>query len=249
MEKNPWDEIAGEVAGEAPEEVGVEERSGIEPSEPITVVVMVKPSDDQVVKALQEQVLGLRHYATTRSIQSTEDIQKATDDLSLMAKLKKAVKEKMDEYLAPLNTHVKEVKSAFALLLGPLEEADTTTRSKILAYKAEQDRLRQEQEEINRLKAEAAEKEAALAEGTGEKPEAPELIEVAAPAPKKVYSEVGASTTIMVRKWEVVDKSQVPDEYKTIDVGRVTRVVKAGIPSIPGIRIWEEPTLRVDSKR
>lgn len=43
--------------------------------------------------------------------------------------------------------------------------------------------------------------------------------------------------------------SLVPDEYKLPDAAKIGRVVRAGISSLPGIRIWEEETLRVTAKK
>ena len=131
-------------------------------------------------------------------------------------------------------------------LMEPIEQADKTTRQKILAFQAEQERIRREQEEINRLRMEAARKDAAL--HNGEISESVDLVEVVPEAPKRVSTDMGTVGQRMIRKWEVIDFSAVPDEFKLIDAGKITKVVKAGIGSISGVRIYEEPILTVNTR-
>ncbi|GAI94168.1 unnamed protein product, partial [marine sediment metagenome] len=51
-------------------------------------------------------------------------------------------------------------------------------------------------------------------------------------------------------KWEVVDFALVPDSYKMINSGVLTPVVKAskGKIEIPGIRIFNEPIIAVNTR-
>lgn len=205
---------------------------------------LVKPRDNTEVMAFYNEALGLQKYAEARVITTAEDLKPATDDLSIIAKVKKALEGKRKEYVVPLQDQVKEFNEAFKTLMEPILIADQVTREKILAYQQEQKRIRQEQERINALRIEAAEKEAAL--NNGEITESVNLVEVVSEAPKRVSTEMGTVGQRMIRKWEVIDMAQVPEEYKVIDSARVTKVVKAGIPSIPGIRIYEEPTLAVN---
>lgn len=214
--------------------------------EPNTVMVKVKPDLDAEVTTIYTEALKLQEYATARVIATAEDLKPATDDLSIIAKVKKALEEKRREYLKPLQDHVKEINEVFKILMQPIEQADRVTRSKILAFQAEQDRIRREQEEINRLRLEAAQKEATLKDG--EITESVDLVEVSPEAPKRVSTEMGTVGQRMIRKWEPVDMSQVPEEYKILDSAKITKVVKAGIPSIPGIRIYEEPILTVNAR-
>ncbi|MBA7663069.1 hypothetical protein ES703_71107 [subsurface metagenome] len=126
--------------------------------------------------------------------------------------------------------------------MDPIIKADRITREKMLAFDAEQRRVRFEQEEINRKRIEAAEAEMRL---KGELSEPVGLVEVSPEAPKRVETDIGSVGQRMIRKWELVDMAQVPEEYKILDSAKITKVVKAGIPSIPGIRIYEEPIITV----
>ena len=217
----------------------------IQDSGTATALVKVQPETDIEVMAFYNEGLKLRQYAEARLIITAEDLKPATDDLSIIAKVKKAMEEKRKDYLKPFQDHIKETNDAFKNLMEPIEIADKITRQKILAFQAEQQRIRQEQEQINRLRMEAAQKEMEL---KGELAESVNLIEIAPEAPRKTVTEIGSASTFKVRKWEIVDFRLVPDELKIIDAGKVTKLVKAGIGTIAGIRIWEEDSLRVDAR-
>lgn len=208
-----------------------------------TAMIQVDPSKDLAVMDLHNHVLGLWQVADCRTVASVEDIAVATDDLGLIAKLKKAIEAKRKEYVDPINAHLKAVNEAFKALVAPLEKADTVTRSKIMECKQAEAKRVAEIAEINRLRQEAARKEAAL--NDGELSEPTQLLDEAPAPPARVHGQASTLGTMKVRKWDVEDFSKVSDEYKIIDSARVGRVVRAGIPSIPGIRIWEEETLAV----
>ena len=215
-------------------------------TEATTALAKVNPQNDTEVMAFYSQALELQKYAELRIITTAADLRPATDDLSIISKVKKGMKERREEYLLPFQEHIKETNEAYKTLMLPIEQADKITRDKILAFQAEQERIRREQEAINRLRMEAAQKDAALHNGEISEPVG--LVEVAPEAPKRVSTEMGTVGQRMIRKWEVIDFSAVPDEFKLIDAGKITKIVKAGIGSIAGIRIWEEPILTVNAR-
>lgn len=212
-----------------------------------TAMVRVKPELDTEVQTFYDHALGLKKYAEQRVITTVDDLKPATDDLSIIAKVKKAFEEKRKEYVKPLQEHVQEINDAFKKLMEPIEIADNITRQKILAFRQEQDRIRREQEEINRKRQEAADAEMRL---KGELSESVNLVEVSAEAPKRVETDMGAIGQRDNWKWEVVDFALVPDEYKMINAGVLTPVVKAsrGKIVIPGIRIFNEPIIAVNAR-
>ena len=208
-----------------------------------TMLIKISPNKDETVITLLNEVTSILEWAKKRTIANIDDVKNATNDLSLISKLKKAVEEKRQEYTSPLNDHIKTINGAFKLLSEPLAEADKITRQKVLTYNAEIERRREEAEAINREKLELAQREAILRGGEISIDLSP--IEAPEATPDRVRAEAGMTSKMMVKKWEIEDFSKIPDEYKTIDAGKVTKLVKAGIGAIPGIRIWEEPTLRV----
>ena len=218
----------------------------VEETPEITTVIKVFPDKDESIKALAWETARLQGFADRRVITSDEDVRLATEDLSFIAKLKKALEEKRKEYVTPINLFLKGINDSFKAIVEDLDAADKLTRDKILSYRQEQERKVREIEEINRLRIEAARLEAKLNEGVISEPVA--IIEPAPLPPSTVRTEVGTLGTMKVTKWEVEDFAKVPDDYKIIDVAKVGRVVRAGIPSISGIRIWKEDTLKVSTK-
>ena len=156
--------------------------------------------------------------------------------------MKKAIEAKRKEFVSPIQEHLRAINDAFKTLTEPLLLADQITRTKVLGYNQEQERIRQEQEEINRLRMEAAEKEMEL---KGELSEPVGLVETTPEPPKHYHADMGTATTKKIKKWEVVDFALVPDEYKMPDAVKIGKVVRAGIPTISGIRIWDEEILEV----
>ena len=210
-------------------------------------LILVKPNETPGVIDFYNQSLSLRDYANARVIATNEDLKPATDDLVIIAKIKKGMEERKKEYLNPFQSHIKETNEAYKILMLPIEEADKITRDKILAFGTEQERRRREIEAIEAEKLALARREAELKGGEItidltpiEKPEA---------VPNRIRTEMGISGQRDNWKWEVVDFSQVPDSYKMINNGILTPVVKAskGRITIPGIRIYNEPIIAVST--
>ncbi len=212
-----------------------------------TALIRIRPDADESLLALRDEISRIMKYSSLRVITSDADLAPATDDLSIIARLRKALEDKRKEYVSPVNEHIKVVNAYFKVLTDPLEVADKTTRNKILAYRAEQEKKRQEAEEINRQKEELAMREAAF-NGTGEITVDTTPVPVPEVQPNHVRTDTGTLGKVMVRKWEVEDLSKVPIDYLMIDATKVGKVVRAGIPSISGIRIWQEENLRVTTK-
>lgn len=210
-----------------------------------SALIEVRPQADESVIALYEQSVKLEQYATALVITSDDNVKSATNDLSIISGLKKSIEEKRKDYTQPINEHLRAVNEAFKQFTEPLLNADKITRSKIMDYRAEQERQRQEAEKINRLRIEAAEAEMRL---KGELTEPVGLVETKPEQPSHYYTGSGALGTATIWKWEVIDPTLVPDEYKIVDATKIGKVVRAGLRSIPGIHIYSEETLKVTTK-
>ena len=212
-----------------------------------TAIIKVKPEVDVEVKSFYEEALKLEQYAIVRVIATAEDLKPATDDLSIIAGVKKAMEEKRKEYVKPLQNHVQEINDAFKTLMRPIEEADRITRVKMLDFTKEQERIRLEQEEINRKRREAAEAEMEL---NGELSEPVNLVEVVPAAPKRVSTDMGSTGMVDHWKWEVVDFALLPDEYKVVDGSMLTAVAKKHHDQkpVPGVRFYNEPIIAVRAR-
>jgi len=218
-----------------------------ETKEQTTSLVKVKPEADTEIMVFYNQALELRDYAEARIIATSDDLKPANDDLSIIRRVRKAMEARRKEYLSPFQDHVKETNEAYKTLMEPIEQADKITADKMLAFDREQKRIRQEQEEINRMRLEAAQKEMEL---KGEITESVGLIEVSREAPKRVSTDMGTSGQRDNWKWEVIDFALVPDEYKMINPAVLTPAAKSykGTRAIPGVRIYNEPIIQMKTR-
>lgn len=210
------------------------------------VVIKINPEVDAGFISLYSEVQRLLDYATVLTVTSNEDVKRVTNDLSLISKLRKSIEEKRTEYTGPINEHLHIINAAFKTITEPLESAWKITRGKVTAYNLEQERRRREAEEINRQKDELAKREAKLNEGVITVNTEPVVVPAAPQA--HIYAEAGTLGTRKDRKWEVEDITKVPVEYLTVDSVAIGKLVRAGIKSIAGIRIWTEDSLTVRPK-
>lgn len=213
----------------------------------IMTLTLTHPDSDALVINFWHQAWGQLQYATDLKIAKAEDLELATDGLSVISKLKKAVGEKQKEYLQPFKEHIAEVNEAFKRLMEPILAADSLTREKVAAYYAEQARIRREQEEVNRLRMEAAEKEMAL---KGELSESVNLVEVTPEPAKTVQADLGTAGMTDSWKYEVFDFSLLPDEYKVVDTAMLTAIARKhhDRKEISGVRFYNEPHITVKAR-
>jgi len=210
-----------------------------------TALVKIKPDEERAFIAIQSQAVEMLRFAELRVVANNEDIKLATEDLALIADARKAVEDLRKEYTIPLNDYLKAVNNTFKLLSDPLTQADKITRNKVLAYRNEQERKRQEAEAINREKMELARREAALHEGQITIDLSP--VPVPEATPSNVRTETGDMGTAKVWRFEIIDFTLLPAEYKLPDLVKIGKVIRAGV-AIPGVNSWQENTLRITTR-
>ena len=210
-----------------------------------TALIDIDPMVDEKMRSLGLEVIAIVQQAEARVVLSDADVHDATGEIALIAGLKKAFEEKRKEYTAPLNGYLKDINAAFKDYTDPLDQADKLTRGKVLSYRAEQERQRQEQERINRLREEAAKAEMQL---KGELTESVNLVEVSPPPPAHYRTIAGDLGKTLTWKFEVMDFALLPDDYKLPDTVKIRKVVIAGA-TIPGVRVWQEESLRVTAPK
>lgn len=212
----------------------------------ITAVIKVGPEHDPAVLALAAEAGKLRDFALIRVIATDADLSPATEDLSIIAKVKRALAGKKVDYLKPIKAHIDAVNAAFTSILAPLDEADLLTRNKVKDYRVAVEKRRLEAEEINRKKQELAQQEAKF-NGTGEITIDTTPVEVPTPV-SRVVTGLGTAGIMKIRKYRITDFAKLPDQYKIENSALLNKVVKAGIPEIPGVEIYEEETIRVTTR-
>jgi hypothetical protein len=212
-----------------------------------SALVITNPREDLAIMALYDEANKLLEYANNRVIATLDDTKLATNDLSLISRLKKAMESKRKDYLLPFQEHVKEVNDIYKALMAPVETADMVTRNKVMAFNREQERIKAEQEKINALRMEAAQKEAAL--NNGEIKESIVLVDVIQPV-TKVIADLASSGMRDNWTYEVMDFAALPNEYKMPNTSMLNATAKSVKDSrvIPGLRIYNEPTMVVRNR-
>jgi Fe-S cluster biogenesis protein NfuA len=219
----------------------------IEEFTPVTgVTVKINPIANEQVATMLKEATDAAAKAEVFTVNSHHDVELATNDLSIIAGIKKRITAKKKEYIDPLDELKRDITAAFAQLLDPILSADKALRSKVIAFQDAEEARRKEIERINAERQRLAEAEAKLSGGEAEPveklPERPEI--------NTTRSDMGTSGRMKIWKWRLVDKTKVPLDYLKLDEGAITKAVKAsqGSMDIPGIEIYQESTLQVKGR-
>jgi len=149
-----------------------------------TAVIKVAPQEEEAVQKIYAEARTLLGYAVARTIRSDADLAPATNDLAVIAGLKKSIEAKRIEYTRPIEAHKNMVMEWFKKFTSPLTEAREITEKKVLAYNALRLKQKQEAEAIEAEKMAMARREAALNEGVFTVPL--DTVPVVSEAPKTV---------------------------------------------------------------
>jgi len=209
------------------------------------VLILSTPEPIDSLVNLQQQIGELLKYAEAAVVASTADTVTVTEDLSIIAGIKKELESRRKEYVTPLNNEVSRVNNVFKSVRQPLDHADSILRKKLIDYQQEQARIAREIEQQNKEKQEKAVQEM-LTYGEILSDTTQEVVPHVA---KTTRGVMGTSRATTVKKWRLVDWTQVPDEFKQLDDTKIGKLVRAGIAYIPGIEIYEEATLTVRANR
>ena len=109
-----------------------------------TAIVAVEPNQDTEVLTLHEAIKKARDFALAMTVTTHEGAKMATNDLAVIAGLKKSLEAKRRGFVDPHNDYVRQVNEAFKVMSAPILEADKSLRGKWTAFKIEQERFRQE---------------------------------------------------------------------------------------------------------
>jgi len=202
---------------------------------------------DEDFLAHYAQACRLEEYAVSRVIVTPEDSAGATNDLTIIKELINAMEAKRKGYVTPLNEKVNKINAFAKKMVAPVKEADKITRDKQTAYLMEQNRKRQEQEKINQLRIEAAQKEAEM--NNGEISESVNLVEVQ-PEVKSTRSDLGMTSLRDNWSAEVYDSTILPDIYKMPNMILLNDMAKKCRDIIiPGVKWVNKPSIMTTTKK
>jgi len=181
-------------------------------------------------------------------INNLDEEARAVEFLTQTKRRAKIVDEKRKEYVAPLKAVIDKVNDDFKTILEPLAQAEVIVKRGMTTFRdSEELRKKQEAREEAERAAKAAVntfKNEMTDESMGKAQEAiGALQEAKAEAPRTVEGASGGQARFRKDwKFEIVDASIVPAEYRVVDAALVRAAVKKGEREIPGVRIYEEST-------
>ena len=219
----------------------VEEAAASFEVQPLTTALVLRPGEDIEAHNYFEEAMRLLEYAKGRVISTLEDAKSATNDLSIISKLKKAMETKRKENLSPHEAEIKVIRETYTYLMTPVLEAEGITKEKQMAFIRKQERIRQTQEEINIKRMEAAQEEMKL---TGELTESVNLVEVQE-ASARIRTDLGISGLTAHWIYVVIDIDLVPREYLVEDSAMLSAIARKhhDQKQVPGVRFYNEPYL------
>ncbi len=201
-----------------------------------TALVVVFPRGETPYRDFALEVVSLVDTSNQLVVNNKADSKVATDHLGAIKDRRVAIEAFRVELLTPHREATVAINEAIKEICEPLDGAKKWLDSLVLRYnagvRAETARL----EDIERRKQELAALEGKPAPAPAPLPAQPQAV---------TRGEHTNSNERMITKYEVMDFTLLPDEYKTVDVGKLTRAVKAGgmTLAIAGVRIYQEPIL------
>lgn len=185
------------------------------------------------------------------TVTDEDSVVQAADILHKLSDSAKSIEQQRKTYTVPINNELSKINAVFKNISTPLETAITGVKGLILNFrhkqKMEAEKLIREREREEREAAEAHRKELLEAEKAGEEAPAP-------PQPmERPHIEVGPSLikgdhgghvhTRANWKYEIITPSKVPGRFTSPDEKKIKAAVKLGVREIPGVRIFNEPSL------
>lgn len=198
------------------------------------IKVKVKPVPHTEIVKIQNQNKPVIRKAEALVIKVSDDETAAYGILQAIKGRQKIVEDMRTAITKPMNKSLKEVNALFKTLSEPLKTADGIIREKILDFRAK----REEAAAKRQAKLEA---KAEVAEEAGDDEKAMELSEKA----EEVEANVGESTVSKRWTFEIVDINKVPRDYLIVAFPVVNAAIRNGERNIPGLRIYQEPGVRV----
>lgn len=208
-----------------------------------TALIKVNPLVDPMVLSLQAETAIIREKSLSFVIASIDDMKLATEDLSIISRLKKALKEARLNWTAPIKEQLESVDTPFKTMLDDIDRAEKTLKGLMLAYQQEIEKKRRAAEELDRQAQELARKQAEMNGGEFTVDTTPVLRPDE--APKKVHTELGGTGTRDNWKYEITDVGLLPREYMVPDTAMLNMIAKKhhDAKPIPGVRFYNKPII------
>jgi hypothetical protein len=196
------------------------------------------------VVEIKTEATNLERMAAALEINDLASQEEGTTLLASIAKASKAVEAQRKFFVDPLNQQVKAINAKFKEITGPLDNADGVLRGKIKTFFAAQEKAKQEEEARRQA---AHDKDKAAARALGEAAPKPAQDLQLPDVERTIRAQGGTASIAMKWTFEVTDVSRVPTQYLAVNGTAVREAIRNGARNIPGLRIYEEPNVRVRS--
>ena len=216
---------------------------------------IVMPEVQAETSAIATNTSALAVLAEKLAVVSQAEMLYGTALLAQIKTVTKRSEEARKVLVKPLNDHVAMINAQFKTVTEPLNAAERTIKTKMLAYSAEVERAaRAEAERLHREAQERALEEIIDLDEGGNTIAAEVALSFAAAAvaePVRVAATATASGTATVRKtweFEVVDFVALGDTFKQANIPAIREAVRGGARDIPGVRIFQQDSLSVRAR-
>lgn len=198
---------------------------------------IVKPQ----FKAYVELVSSMANEADLLQVTSDERMTDAVELGGGAKRLIKTIEAKREEVTAEARQFVSSVNSFCKIFTEKLKGSTVVLERKITQYRTQQELERRKQEEQARKATEEFQKKLD-AEAKAAGVEAPIAVAPVIPEAKPTVKTETGVTAYGRKKWkaEIEDEAAVPREYCSSDMKKINAAVKAGVRSIPGVKIFED---------
>jgi hypothetical protein len=213
------------------------------------VVAKASPFDLEAAKKrfepYEKQIQKIKQKMDDFIVDSDKSVALCTEAVAKSARLIKDMEEERkhtiknpDKFVRAVNRFVKNYRDQVD---GIVKSGKTKIGN--YEYKKELKRREKEAEAAKTTAKLQAEIDRKAKEGGYEPVQMPAMVAPRSEGP--VRTESGTASTMMVWTFEIEQEMEVPRDYLVVDKKLVEAAIKAGIREIPGIRIYEQPTVRI----
>jgi hypothetical protein len=197
----------------------------------------------ELIASAKQQIDALAMACKNIVINNDESLERGKVLAKEARKIEQFIEEKRKEATKPLLDKKKQIDDFAKHLTNELNNAVKPLRAQIQKY--EEEKERQRLEELRRIEEDRRRQEEALrvAQQQGDVEQITKIQEISELEAKAAELSEKSSSLRMIWTFEVENINLVPKEYMLLDETAVRRAIQAGVREIPGLRIFQKPSL------
>lgn len=203
------------------------------------------------VVAMEPRIAGLIEKARSIEVRDDASQQLATTTLASMKQVWDQLEASRSERSGPFDKAAKAINRVYRIIQNPLSTEINALKDRLGSYvlrRADENEAALARQREAEQKAQRA--ASAAAKKAGLPP--PVIVPKEAPPPVPTHLDTGAGATTVSRDWavELVDASKAFAAYPNLfefSEQRALKMVRAGVTTIPGVRVFQKPRVSVKS--